>query len=153
MRTALFCREVAVQATSRSLPADHPIRDPDIDVHPAAGGALHAGVSEHWVPVDQVHPVLFQVLNAAVVLGVEVDRHHVPAGDDSQADLLAQSLSDRNPLQQHLGRYRARMADQLGLTISTPERWVLARDRGLQGAALENRLPLTGGLALAAPGA
>ena len=153
MRTALLGREVAVAANPRSLPAGHPIRDPHIDMHSTTGSALHAGASEHRVPGYQGHAVLFQLLSAAVVLGVEVDRHHLRGRDHGKPDLLALALRDRDPLQHHLGLDGARMADQLRLSIGMPERWVLARDRRLQGIVLENRLPLTAGLVPAMPAA
>ena len=133
--------EVAVQAATRLTPAGHGIGHAHIDMDPATGSALHTGAGEDRIAVKQRHPVVFQLLNAAVVLGVEVDRHHVRGRDDRQPQLLAQLFGNGDPLQKLLAARQPGVTNGAGSAIRLPTGGVLAHEGRHRLTVLEHRLP------------
>jgi hypothetical protein len=68
-------REIAVQLPRRVALAIHPVSQPQVDVHPAAGRSLNAGLCQLRVKIQQAHPVLIQRLLGWIVLAIKINDH------------------------------------------------------------------------------
>ena len=122
-------REIAVQLPRRGAPAVHPVSQPQVDVHPAAGRSLNTGLCQLRVKIKQAHPVLIQRLLGWIVLAIKINDHHLLGWDDGEPDRSSQSLGDRKPFQYLRLDSRLALTCQSRLTISQPETRILANKR------------------------